>query len=665
MKTIDQLNHCCSECWHSNDKKCPDWLKCLQDGPLCHQNDACKTQRQQFWTQAKRQQLSKPIIYVGLGTCGLGAGAHKTHARICDYLKEKNSDAAVVVVGCIGLCSEEPIVDIQMPGFNRVSYARITAQKVDSLLDAAFQNQMPQSDLLGQYDLDYLKKYDAIPLLNDHPFLKLQTRCVLSNCGVIDPESIVDYIGRNGYRAFTETIRLRLPKECCDMVEKSGLRGRGGGGFPTGIKWKAAHHTSSDQKYIICNADEGDPGAFMDRAVIEGDPHRLLEGLLIGAYALGAQHAYVYIRAEYPLAIKRLKKAILEAHALGLLGNNILDSGFNLEIHIKEGAGAFVCGEETALMHSIEGKRGMPRPRPPFPVESGLFGKPTVINNVETLANIPLIFFNGVDWFTRMGTEKSKGTKVFALSGKVTRTGLIEIEMGKTMRSILVDIGGGVPNNKKLKAVQIGGPSGGCLTEAHFNIPIDYESLKQVGAMMGSGGLVVMDEDNCMVDVAKYFMEFIQKESCGKCIPCREGTRRMQEILTSLTQNRASEKGLDTLERFKGIIQLERLAQVIRDTSLCGLGQSAPNPVLTTLKWFRDEYEAHIYERKCPAHVCRALISYEINPARCRGCTLCIKKCPAKAIKGTAKSPHYIVKEQCISCGACISACPFHAIETH
>jgi NADH:ubiquinone oxidoreductase subunit F (NADH-binding)/Pyruvate/2-oxoacid:ferredoxin oxidoreductase delta subunit len=413
---------------------------------------------------------------------------------------------------------------------------------------------------------------------------------------------------------------------------------------------------------MICNADEGDPGAFMDRAIIEGDPHRMLEGLAIAAYAIGATKAYIYIRAEYPLAIERLKKAIADAREYGFLGENILDSGFSLDIVIKQGAGAFVCGEETALMHSIEGKRGMPRPRPPYPAASGLFGKPTIINNVETLANVPPILQRGREAFSAVGTENSRGTKVFALSGKVSRTGLVEVEMGTSIKEIVFDIGGGIPGNLQFKAVQIGGPSGGCIPFAHLDIQVDYESLKTVGAMMGSGGLVVMDEKTCMVDVAKFFMDFIQRESCGKCIPCREGTKRMLEILQAITRSRKTETGTDALERFKGILNLEQLAAVIKDTSLCGLGQSAPSPVLSTLQWFRDEYEEHIFNRKCPAGVCTELLTYSIDEEACTGCTACLRKCPEDAIMGKPKTPHYIIPDKCIGCGVCVDTCRFNAV---
>jgi len=498
--------------------------------------------------------------------------------------------------------------------------------------------------------------------MDEHPFLAPQTRWVLANCGVIDPSNIDEYLAFGGYLALATALRNHTPMELCEFVEKSGLRGRGGGGFPTGAKWKFALNAASEQKYLICNADEGDPGAFMDRAVIEGDPHRLLEGMAIAAYAVGASKAYVYIRAEYPLAIRRLAAAISQAQAAGFLGGNILDSGFSLQIAMKQGAGAFVCGEETALIASIEGRRGMPRPRPPFPAVRGLFDRPTVINNVETLANVPAIIAKGPEWFSAVGTKTSKGTKVFALSGNVQRTGLVEVAMGTTIRQIVFDIGGGIPGGKEYKAVQIGGPAGGCIPAGHLDIQVDYESLKTVGAMMGSGGLVVMDSDTCMVDVAKFFMDFIQRESCGKCIPCREGTRRMLEILQRITHGRRSETGLDALQRFQGVMYLARLAEVIKDTSLCGLGQKAPNPVLSTLRWFRPEYEAHIYERRCPAGVCRELLTYRIDAGKCKGCAICASKCPAEAIMGAKKSPHYIVTDKCIGCGACKDTCKFDAV---
>ena len=618
--------------------------------------------QQRRLAEIRRDQLVRPLIFVGAGTCGLGAGARDTLAAIHDYLDKHEITADVVRVGCIGLCSEEPIVDIQLPGKTRLSFSRVTSDTVPALLEAIFQGELPDQRLLGQHRNDALQAWPDVPFLDEHPFFAPQKRWVLANCGIIDPSQIDEYLARGGYQALAKTLAGMSPDQVCDTVEQSGLRGRGGGGFPTGKKWKFARSAPGDRKYLICNADEGDPGAFMDRAVIEGDPHRLVEGMAIAAYGIGASKAYVYLRAEYPLAIKRLKAAIAQAEANNLLGENILGSGFSLEMVIKMGAGAFVCGEETALIHSIEGKRGMPRPRPPFPAISGAFGKPTIINNVETLANIPTLMSQGSAWFSAVGTATSKGTKVFALSGKVARTGLVEVAMGTTVRQVVFDIGGGIANGRAYKATQIGGPSGGCIPEQHLDIQVDYESLKTVGAMMGSGGLVVMDEDNCMVDVAKFFMDFIQRESCGKCIPCREGTRRMLETLSRITRGRRREQGTDALLRFESVLHLQRLAETIRDTSLCGLGQTAPNPVLSTLRWFRHEYEAHIYERRCPSGVCPELVNYSIDAEKCKGCTLCVKKCPADAIVGTPKNPHYIVDDRCIGCGTCLDSCRFAAI---
>ena len=662
--TAKLLEHkCCDKCRHEWSKPCPELVECIVSGPNCHESHPCTTSRTSQISILKREVVTKPVFFVGMGTCGLGAGAAKTLEALKRCLTDRGTDVDIVEVGCVGLCSAEPIMDIQLPGKNRLSFQSVTEEQVPMLLDRVLGGTVPAELLLGQYRSKSASAWPDVAYIDEHPFFAPQTRWVLANCGIIDPNSIEEYIAGGGYNALSKTIRTKTPAQVCDEVELSGLRGRGGGGFVTGTKWKFALKTAAEQKYLICNADEGDPGAFMDRAVIEGDPHRLLEGMGIAAYGIGATKAYVYIRAEYPLAIRRLKEAISQAKAYGLLGHNILDSGFNLDIIIKQGAGAFVCGEETALIASIEGRRGMPRPRPPFPAISGLFGKPTVINNVETLANLPILIGNGAKWFSAVGTASSKGTKVFALSGKVTRTGLVEVAMGTRMRQIIFDIGGGVPNSKEFKAVQIGGPSGGCIPTPHLDIEIDYESLKNVGAMMGSGGLVVMDEGTCMVDLAKFFMDFIQRESCGKCIPCREGTRRLLEILKRITSGRKTETGVDALERFKGVMYLTRLAEVIRDTSLCGLGQTAPNPVLSTLRWFRDEYEAHVYERQCPAGVCTELLHYHIDAEKCKGCTLCSKKCPVSAIMGKPKSPHYIIPDKCVSCGACFDVCPFKAVE--
>ncbi len=612
--------------------------------------------------QCEATQTEKAVIYLGAGTCGLGAGAGKTLTAITDYLKAKSIDAEIIETGCIGLCAVEPMLDVQLPGKARVCYQNITSPKVEGVLDGAFADAPVEADVFGQFRQDGRTQYDALPYMDEHPFFAPQTRWVLKNCGVIDPGSIEEYIASGGYAAMAKTLVDKTPEEVCDDVLGSGLRGRGGGGFPTGRKWQFAQGQAAEQKYLICNADEGDPGAFMDRAVIEGDPHRLLEGMVLASYAIGASKAYIYIRAEYPLAIARLEVAIEQAKQYGLLGENILDSGMSLEIVIKKGAGAFVCGEETALIHSIEGKRGMPRPRPPFPAVKGLFGKPTIINNVETISNLPAILANGPEWFASVGTDGSKGTKVFALSGNVKLTGLVEVAMGTTVREIVFDIGGGIEDDKAYKSTQIGGPSGGCIPEQHLDIEVDYESLKTVGAMMGSGGLVVMDEETCMVDVAKFFMDFIQRESCGKCIPCREGTRRMLETLERLTSSARGEGKNDALRRFQSVMLLERQAKVIQDTSLCGLGQTAPNPVLSTLKYFRDEYEAHLYERKCPAGVCSDLIDYRIIEDKCIGCTACARKCPTDAIMGAVKSPHYIISDKCIACGACFDACKFDAV---
>ncbi len=610
----------------------------------------------------RHETLAKPIIYIGAGTCGLGAGAGKTLEAVKKYLAGKNIDAEIITVGCIGICSSEPLMDVQLPGRTRISFEHATEDKVENILDSLLDGYIPQGvEILGQFRGEGLKPWDGIRYLDEHRFFKKQKRIVLQNCGVLNPVSIEEYIARGGYKALAKVFDKYTPEQVCDEVEQSGLRGRGGGGFPTGRKWKFARATEADQKYLICNADEGDPGAFMDRAVIEGDPHRLIEGMVIAAYAIGATKAYVYIRAEYPLAIERLKIALAQAKEYGFLGENILGSGFDFEIKIKKGAGAFVCGEETALIHSIEGKRGMPRPRPPFPAVEGLFGKPTIINNVETLANLPSILENGAQWFASVGTEKSKGTKVFALSGKVATTGLLEIPMGTTVREIIFDIAGGIAGGKKFKAVQMGGPSGGCIPEQHLDIPVDYESLQEVGAMMGSGGMVVMDEDTCMVDVAKFFMSFIQRESCGKCIPCREGTRRMLEILEDITHKPRNENH-EALRRLKGVSQLEKIAEVVKETSLCGLGKTAPNPVLSTLRWFRDEYEEHIFERQCEANVCTELRTFTIDVDKCTGCMVCIKKCPTDAIIGARKTPHFIVQEKCISCGTCYDVCKFDAV---
>jgi len=596
-------------CWPEFSRPSKELISKLQGGPFGAALAKGEKEYNELIDTLRRERLTRPVIFVGAGTCGLGAGAAKTIEAIKEYLKNRKVEADIVETGCIGFCSEEPIVDVKMPGRTRISYGNVTAQEVQKVFDNIWNGRLDGAHLIGQFrGNENEKPWQGAIYMDEHPFMRLQRRVVLAGSGIIDPSNIDEYIARGGYSAMAWALKNKTPIEICDIVEASGLRGRGGGGFPTGKKWKFALKETATQKYLVCNADEGDPGAFMDRAVGESDPHRLIEGMIIAAYAIGATKAYIYIRAEYPLAVKRLEEAIKQAKAYGLLGHNILDSGNNLEIIIKMGAGAFVCGEETALIHSIEGKRGMPRPRPPFPAVSGLFGKPTVINNVETLANLPMIIERGAEWFSSMGTKTSKGTKVFALSGMVKCTGLVEVPMGTTLQQVVYEVGGGIPGRKRCKGVQIGGPSGGCIPEHKLNIEIDYETIKTVGAIMGSGGLVVLDENTCMVDLAKYFMEFIQSESCGKCIPCREGTKRMLEILQAITRPRRHEDNTDSLMRFQGVMQLRQLAETIKATSLCGLGQTAPNPVLSTLNWFRDEYEAHVFDRECPAGACKELV---------------------------------------------------------
>jgi NADH:ubiquinone oxidoreductase subunit F (NADH-binding)/NAD-dependent dihydropyrimidine dehydrogenase PreA subunit/(2Fe-2S) ferredoxin len=640
----------------------PDLLRAVMDERGSKSRGHGASPHSERLAALRRDRLQRPAIFVGAGTCGLGAGAAGTVAAVREYLDQHDLQADVIEVGCIGLCSAEPLLEVQLPDRTRLVFRQVTEDRVAAILDAVTAGQVPGESVLGQHRHPSHQAWPDVPFLDEHPFFAPQTRWVLANCGLLDPGNIDEYIARGGYAALARVLGEMTPEAVCATVEAAGLRGRGGGGFPTGKKWQFARAATASQKYLICNADEGDPGAFMDRAVIEGDPHRLVEGMAIAAYAIGASKAYIYIRAEYPLAIRRLRGAIAQAQQYGLIGQDVLGSGFQLEMVIKMGAGAFVCGEETALIHSIEGRRGMPRPRPPFPAVQGLFQKPTIINNVETLANVPTLIGMGAEHFRAVGTGTSAGTKVFALSGKVVYTGLVEVAMGTTVRQVVFDIGGGIPDGKAYKAVQIGGPSGGCIPDQHLDIQIDFESLKTVGAMMGSGGLVVMDEDTCMVDLAKFFMDFIQRESCGKCIPCREGTRRMLETLEVLTRGRKREQRLDALDRFMSVTELERLATTIRSTSLCGLGQTAANPVLSTLRWFRHEYETHLYERKCPAKACAELVRFRIDVEACKGCGACVKKCPTEAIFGTRKHAHYIDDEKCIGCGSCLDVCRLDAV---
>ena len=582
------------------------------------------------------------------GTGCTSSGSAEIIKKLEEEVKKNGleNEVGVVRTGCFGLCALGPIMIVYPEA---TFYSMVKVEDIPEIVSEHLLKGRPVKRLL--YDETVTET--GVKSLGDTDFYKKQHRVALRNCGVINPENIEEYIGTNGYAALGKVLTEMTPDDVIQTLLDSGLRGRGGGGFPTGLKWKLAKGNDADQKYVCCNADVGDPGAFMDRSVLEGDPHAVLEAMAIAGYAIGASQGYIYVRAEYPIAVQRLQIAISQAREYGLLGKNIFESGFDFDIDLRLGAGAFVCGEETALMTSIEGNRGEPRPRPPFPAQKGLFGKPTILNNVETYANIPQIILNGAEWFASMGTEKSKGTKVFALGGKINNTGLVEIPMGTTLREVIEEIGGGIPNGKKFKAAQTGGPSGGCIPAEHFDIPIDYDNLISIGSMMGSGGLIVMDEDDCMVDIAKFFLEFTVDESCGKCTPCRIGTKRMLEILNKITDGQATMEDLD---------KLEELCYYIKENSLCGLGQTAPNPVLSTLKFFRKEYEAHILDKKCPAGVCKALLSYSIDPEKCRGCTLCSRVCPNNAITGTLKEPHVIDTTKCVKCGACMEKCRFGAI---
>jgi len=583
------------------------------------------------------------------GTGCTSGGSDKVLETLREGIKANGLDKEITVVqtGCHGMCEAGPIVIVYPEG---TFYTHVKPQDAKEIVAEHLLKGRVVERLLYKEAMHS----EAVPHYNELPFYSKQVRLTLRNCGYIDPDSLEEYIARDGYQALAKVLTEKTPEQVVEDMKTSGLRGRGGGGFSTGMKWMFCAKSPGPKKYVICNADEGDPGAFMDRSLLEGDPHAIIEGMAIGAYAMGADEGYIYCRAEYPLAIKRLLKSIGDAEEAGLLGENILGTGFNFTLHVKEGAGAFVCGEETALMNSIEGKRGMPRPRPPFPAIKGLWEKPSNINNVETWANVAQIMFHGPEWYANYGYEKSRGTKVFALTGKVNNTGLVEVPMGTTIREVVFDIGGGIMGGKKFKAVQIGGPSGGCLTEEHLDLPISYESLTAAGAIMGSGGLVVVDEETCMVDMARFFLEFTQRESCGKCIPCREGTKKMLDILIRITEGKGREEDIDNLIY---------LGTQIKTASLCGLGQTAPNPVLTTLRYFRHEYEAHIREKRCPAGACKALITITIDPAKCVGCTKCTKACPVKAISGTVKQPHLIDQDLCIKCGACVEVCPFKAID--
>ncbi|RLE11971.1 NADH-quinone oxidoreductase subunit NuoF [Candidatus Aerophobetes bacterium] len=608
-------------------------------------------------------------IMVGMATCGLASGAKEIFDTLSEIKEKKKVDIKLVSTGCLGYCQKEPLVDMIKPGWPRIIYQEMDREKTFKLVESLTSGNIWKDSILAKleedeflifgekrkyYLQDSLFKLNDIPDYHQVPFYRKQLRIATRNCGFIDPTSLAEYVARGGYYSLYKVLTEFEPEQVIEEVIRSGLRGRGGGGFPTGRKWYYCRKAKGDIKYVICNADEGDPGAYMDRSILEGDPHSVIEGMIIGAYAIGAKEGYIYVRAEYPLAVQRLRQAIQQAEEYGLLGKNILGTGFDFPIYINRGGGAFVCGESTALMASIEGRMGEPRAKHIHTVESGLWERPTNLNNVETWANVPVIIARGAKWFSKIGTEKSKGTKVFSVVGKINNSGLVEVPMGITLREIVYEIGGGIPGGKKFKAVQTGGPSGGCVPESMLDLPVDFEELTKVGSMMGSGGMIIMDEDTCMVDVAKYFLSFLQDESCGKCTSCREGIKRMLEILTRITQGKGEEGDIELLEE---------LSEVVKDTSLCALGGTAPNPVLTTIRYFRDEYEAHIKDKRCPARVCRDLITYTIDEEKCTGCMRCLKECPQQAIVGERKKPHHILQEKCIKCGVCYEVCKFDAIK--
>jgi NADH:ubiquinone oxidoreductase subunit F (NADH-binding)/Pyruvate/2-oxoacid:ferredoxin oxidoreductase delta subunit len=610
----------------------------------------------------RRLQVTKPLVMVSNSTSSVVAGARSTWNAIEQYAIDHSIELEMAETGSIGLSSEDPIVSVQLPGRTRIYFGRITAGRVGSLLDDIFHFVVPEKHVIGQLLRPGQERWTGVPVLDELPFFAGQKRIVMASCGVIDPFSLEEYIAGGGYRAFLEVIRSYTFSEVCDLVTESGLRGRSGGGFLTGEKWKAAFQTSSDQKFLVCNAEESDPGAFMDRTLMEGNPFQLLEGISIAAYAIGSSRAYIYIRSEYKDSIRSIDNAIKILREVGLLGDNILESGYNLQISLRKGPGAFVCGEETALIASLEGKRGMPSSKPPFPSTSGYLGRPTVVNNVETLSNLPGIIRNGSRWFRGIGTEDCPGTKIFSVSGRAELAGLVEVPMGTTFDTIINEIIGGVSRGRELKAIHVGGPLGCMVPLELMKIPVTFEALKESGLVMGSGGILVLDDMTCVVNIVSYFMEYLNKQSCGKCIPCREGTRRMAEILSNITRKPADDPGHSALERFKGVMQLENLAEVMEDTSLCGLGQNAPNPLKSTLKHFRHEFEEHIFDRRCPSNTCKELRSWYIDVELCTGCSVCAKRCPADAIIGTARHPYFIVQEKCIGCGICHEVCKFTAV---